>query len=101
MSHVNCFHSFKSRRHTEKWYVKDVSRSILYHAKSIQGKQWNQPKTAFRPNAGLTSYAKRVQERKAMQVVKAKEKEMKDEKEEERQVSALQERDASLCQKEY
>lgn len=50
------------------------------------GKQWHQQKKAFRPNAGLTSYAKRAEERKALAAVKAKEKEMKDEKEAERQV---------------
>ncbi|EON64305.1 hypothetical protein W97_03536 [Coniosporium apollinis CBS 100218] len=49
------------------------------------GKQWHDQKTAFRPKAGLTSYAKRTEERKALAAVKAKEKEMRDEKEAERQ----------------
>ncbi|KAF2270594.1 hypothetical protein CC78DRAFT_563944 [Lojkania enalia] len=49
------------------------------------GKQWHQTKTAFRPRANQTSYAKRLEERKALAVVRAKEKEMKDEKEAERQ----------------
>lgn len=49
------------------------------------GKQWHQQKSAFRPRAGQTSYEKRAEERKALATVKAKEKEMKDEKESERQ----------------
>lgn len=59
------------------------------HAKkliSILGKQWHEPKKAFRPTTGQTSYAKRVEERKAQAAVKAKEREMKEEKEAERQV---------------
>ncbi|KAI4122020.1 MAG: hypothetical protein LQ347_006653 [Umbilicaria vellea] len=50
------------------------------------GKQWHALKTAFRPTAGQTSYAKRTEDRKAMAAMKAKEKEMKDEKETERRV---------------
>jgi rRNA-processing protein CGR1 len=50
------------------------------------GKQWHEPKTAFRPKAGNSTYEKRQEERKAMAATKAKEKEMKDEKEAERQV---------------
>jgi rRNA-processing protein CGR1 len=50
------------------------------------GKQWHQTKTAFRPTSGLTSFAKRQEEKKARDAVKAKEKELKDEKEAERQV---------------
>ena len=52
------------------------------------GKQWHAQKSAFRPKAGQSSYEKRTQERKALAATKAKEKEMKDEKEEERQVKA-------------
>jgi rRNA-processing protein CGR1 len=44
-------------------------------------------KSAFRPKAGNDTYEKRNAERVAMNVVKAKEKEMKEEKEAERQVS--------------
>lgn len=51
------------------------------------GKQWHAPKKAFRPTAGLKSYEKRTQERAIMIQVKAKEKEMKEEKEDERKVS--------------
>jgi rRNA-processing protein CGR1 len=50
------------------------------------GKHWHQTKTAFRPRANQSSFAKRTEERKALAAVKAKEKEMKDEKEAERQV---------------
>lgn len=50
------------------------------------GKQWHAQKSAFRPTAGIKSYEKRAAERTAMSAMKAKEKEMKDEKEDERQV---------------
>lgn len=50
------------------------------------GKQWHEPKAAFRPKAGNGTYEKREKERVAMAAVKAKEKEMKEEKEAERQV---------------
>ncbi|KAI9702013.1 MAG: hypothetical protein M1836_001357 [Candelina mexicana] len=51
------------------------------------GKQWRAPKTAFRPKAGNSSFAKRTQERKALTTMKAKEKGMRDEKESERQLT--------------
>lgn len=50
------------------------------------GKNWHEPKKPFRPTAGLTSYQKRLEERKAREAMKEKEKEMKEEKEAERQV---------------
>jgi hypothetical protein len=50
------------------------------------GKQWHDNKAAFRPRANQTTWDKRVVERKALAAVKAKEKELKDEKETERQV---------------
>lgn len=53
----------------------------------VAGKQWRETKKAFRPTAGLTSYEKRNKERVLMAQVKAKEREMKQEKEDERQVS--------------
>jgi hypothetical protein len=53
------------------------------------GKQWHAPRSAFRPSAGLSSYEKRKHERVATAAMKAKEKEMKDEKEAERQVCTL------------
>jgi len=53
------------------------------------GKQWHETKSAFRPKAGLSSWEKRSAERVATAAVKAKEKEMKDEKEAERQVRTM------------
>lgn len=50
------------------------------------GKQWHAPKAAFRPKAGNQTYEKRDAERKAMAAVKAKEREMKEEKEAARKV---------------
>lgn len=52
------------------------------------GKQWHQTKTAFRPRTNQSSFEKRAAETKALAAIKAKEKEMKDEKEAERQVGA-------------
>ncbi|OTB18329.1 hypothetical protein K445DRAFT_315135 [Daldinia sp. EC12] len=50
------------------------------------GKQWHPPKKAFRPGSGLTSYEQRTKLRAATAATKAREKEMKEEKEAERQV---------------
>jgi len=50
------------------------------------GKQWHATKSAFRPRANQSSFEKRAAERKALAATKAKVKEMKDEKEAERQV---------------
>jgi rRNA-processing protein CGR1 len=50
------------------------------------GKQWLPPKKAFRPASGLTSYEQRNKTRVAQAAMKAKEKEMKEEKETERKV---------------
>lgn len=55
----------------------------------VIGKQWHETKSAFRPKAGLSSWEKRSAERVATAAVKAKEKEMKDEKEAERQVWSM------------
>jgi rRNA-processing protein CGR1 len=49
------------------------------------GKQWHDNKGAFRPRANQSSFEKRTAERKALAAVKAKEKELKDEKEAVRQ----------------
>ena len=53
---------------------------------SLAGKNWHDDKKPFRPNAGLTSYAKRAELRKQQEAVKEHEKELKEEKEAERQV---------------
>jgi rRNA-processing protein CGR1 len=50
------------------------------------GKNWHENKAAFRPGTGHTSYAKRTEKQKQEAEVKKMEKEMKDEKEQERQV---------------
>ncbi len=52
------------------------------------GKQWHAPRAAFRLKAGQTSFAKRTEGRKSLAATKAKEKEMKDAKEDERQVGS-------------
>ncbi|QPH01479.1 hypothetical protein C2857_005680 [Epichloe festucae Fl1] len=64
------------------------------------GKQWHEAKKAFRPTKGLTSYERRTKERAAMAQMKAKEKEMKEEKEEARKlVQEVQRRSALLLWK--
>lgn len=71
------------------------TRGLLAEEMSVQqsagmrknGKQWHEPKKAFRPAAGQTAYAKRVAKEAQAAEVKKIEKEMKAEKEEERQVS--------------
>ncbi|KAB5580594.1 nucleolar protein CgrA [Coniochaeta sp. 2T2.1] len=66
------------------------------------GKQWHEPKKAFRPAAGLTPYEKRAKDRVTMAMVKAKEKEMKDEKEAERKarIEAIKAKRAAKEEKE-
>ncbi|EAA34741.1 hypothetical protein GE21DRAFT_832 [Neurospora crassa] len=68
----------------------------------VNGKQWHAPKKAFRPGSGLTSYEKRAKERQLLAAVKAKEKELKDEKEAERKrrIEALKEKRAKKEEKE-
>jgi hypothetical protein len=51
------------------------------------GKNWHQERKPFRLNAGQTNYAKRLEDRKAAQAMKALEREMKEEKETKRQAS--------------
>lgn len=62
-----------------------LSTSVTNSANK-SGHQWIPKKKAFRPTSGLTSYAQRTKDRLAYSAMKAKEKEMKDEKESERQV---------------
>ncbi|KAK5663481.1 hypothetical protein OQA88_3911 [Cercophora sp. LCS_1] len=66
------------------------------------GKQWHAPRSAFRPGSGLTTYEKRTKERAAQAMMKAKEKELKDEKEAERQrrITALKDKRAAKEEKE-
>lgn len=65
-------------------------KSILTHA---SGKQWHGVRTAFRPTAGQTSYAKRAAKTQELAVTKAHEKELREEKEAERQVRIV----STLC----
>ncbi|CAI6283808.1 unnamed protein product [Periconia digitata] len=51
----------------------------------VNGKNWHDPKKPFRPRANQTSFEKRTRERQTLAATKAKEKELKDEKEAERQ----------------
>lgn len=54
------------------------------------GKQWKPTKTAFRPKAGVSkSWDIKMKEKAALQAMKAKEKELKDEKEAEKQVRGV------------
>jgi len=66
------------------------------------GKNWRENKKPFRPTAGLTSYEKRLKQRKTMAAIKEREKEMKEEKEAERQrhVQAIKDRRAAKAEKE-
>ena len=54
----------------------------------MTGKNWHATRTAFRPTKGQTSYEKRLEERKSQTAMKEREKEMREEKESERQVRA-------------
>lgn len=65
------------------------SADAVANAPRGTGKNWHAPKKAFRPTAGLTSYAKRVEARKHDEAVKEREREMKEEKEAERKVSPV------------
>lgn len=53
------------------------------------GKNWHVQRKAFRPTAGQTSYAKRAAREAEAKQIKSLEKEMKDEKEAERQVDII------------
>ena len=66
------------------------------------GKQWHNPKSAFRPTAGQTTYTKRMELRKAEQATKALEREMKEAKEDERnrRVQAIKDRRKAKEEKE-
>jgi rRNA-processing protein CGR1 len=66
------------------------------------GKQWHNPKSAFRPTAGQTTYTKRMELKKAEQATKALEREMKEAKEDERnrRVQAIKDRRKAKEEKE-
>ena len=62
--------------------------TLIYLDRSLlcTGKQWRDVKKPFRPTAGQTSYAKRAARDKEVALVKAHEKELKEEKAAEREV---------------
>ncbi|KAE8145793.1 hypothetical protein BDV25DRAFT_163891 [Aspergillus avenaceus] len=66
------------------------------------GKSWHDTKKPFRPNSGLTSYAKRLETRKHQEAVKEHERELKEEKEAERKayIQRIKERRAAKEEKE-
>jgi rRNA-processing protein CGR1 len=66
------------------------------------GKQWHTQKKAFRPNAGQTPYAKRKQMDLVKQATKAREQEMKEEREDEhkRHIQAIKDRRKAKEEKE-
>ncbi|KAK6584742.1 hypothetical protein PZA11_002966 [Diplocarpon coronariae] len=76
--------------------------SALKQGMRKNGKQWKEPKTAFRPKVGNGTYEKRQAERVAIAAVKAKEKEMKDEKEAARQtkIQTLKDKRAKKAERE-
>lgn len=63
-----------------------ISVAWLILTDNSLGKQWHAPRKAFRPSSGLTSYEQRTKLRMSTSATKAREKEMKEEKEAERQV---------------
>ncbi|KAL4748786.1 hypothetical protein BDW72DRAFT_179506 [Aspergillus terricola var. indicus] len=75
-----------------------------YAAKSIRknGKNWHDDKKPFRPNGGLTSYTKRAAARKQQEAVKEHEKELREDREAERQahIQRIKERRAAKEEKE-
>ncbi|KAL9021264.1 MAG: hypothetical protein Q9185_001548 [Variospora sp. 1 TL-2023] len=66
------------------------------------GKQWHTPRGAFRPTSNLTSYASRISAQKSAAATKCKEREMKADKEEERQrrIQGIKDRRAAKEEKE-
>jgi rRNA-processing protein CGR1 len=66
--------------------VPDAGKATQSAGLRVNGKQWHETKKPFRPVQGQTSYAKRVARESQAAEVKKIEKEMKEEKEAERQV---------------
>ncbi|KXT16322.1 hypothetical protein AC579_3746, partial [Pseudocercospora musae] len=90
--------------HTSTATNKSISSMSVAHVSGmrVNGKQWHQPRNAFRPAAGQTSYAKRVARESKAAEIKKVENEMKTAKEEERQrhVQAIKDRRAAKEEKE-
>merc|ERR1711939_505721 len=68
----------------------------------VNGKNGHAPKKAFRPTSGQTSYAKRKELDQLKQATKAREQEMRDEKEQERnrRIQAIKDRRKAKEEKE-
>lgn len=68
----------------------------------VNGQNWKSSRTPFRPGAGQKSYEQRTLETKARTLTKARETELKDEKEAERQrrIQALRDKRAAKAEKE-
>ncbi|QKX53940.1 uncharacterized protein TRUGW13939_01020 [Talaromyces rugulosus] len=66
------------------------------------GKNWHSTKKAFRPTAGLKSYAKRLEDRANLANIKERERELREEKqaERDRHTQAIKERRAAKEEKE-
>jgi rRNA-processing protein CGR1 len=66
------------------------------------GKNWHEPKKAFRPTAGQTSYAKRMEVEKIKQATKAAELQMRQEiaAERDRKIKAIKDRRLAKEEKE-
>ncbi|OQV07112.1 hypothetical protein CLAIMM_11594 [Cladophialophora immunda] len=68
----------------------------------VNGKNWHAPKKPFRPTAGKTTYVKRKEQETLKQATKAREQEMREEKEAERnrRVQAIKDRRKAKEEKE-
>ncbi|OJJ95168.1 hypothetical protein ASPACDRAFT_127689 [Aspergillus aculeatus ATCC 16872] len=80
------------------------SASVTPSVKGMRknGKNWHDSKKPFRPTAGMTSYAKRLETRKHQEAVKEHERELKEEKEAERKahIQRIKDRRAAKEEKE-
>jgi hypothetical protein len=83
-------HSPQASGHAPEWYVFMSCKVFLYElaSNSTAGKNWHSNKKAFRPTAGLKSYAKRLEDRVNLANIKERERELKEEKQAERDVCA-------------
>ena len=75
----------------------EKGRALL---KLYAGKQWHTKRDAFRPSSGRTPYHNRMAERQAHAAMKAKENEMKAEKESERQQQIQRIKDRRVAKEE-
>ncbi|PYH44789.1 CGR1 family protein [Aspergillus saccharolyticus JOP 1030-1] len=84
--------------------MSSISASVPTSVKGMRknGKNWHDSKKPFRPTAGMTSYAKRLESRKHQEAVKEHERELKEEKEAERKahIQRIKDRRAAKEEKE-